>query len=77
MDLMKEKKLGFGCMRLPLLDKNDQTSFDFELIEKLFDFFLDKEFTYFDTAYTYHGYHAEEAVRKALQFRSILLYITA
>lgn len=66
MDLMKEKKFGFGCMRLPILNKDDQTSFDFELIDKLFDAFLDKGFTYFDTAYTYHGYHAEEAVRKAL-----------
>ncbi len=66
MDLAEEKKLGFGCMRLPTLDKDDPVSFNFELIEKLFDAFLDKGFTYFDTAYTYHGYHAEEAVRKAL-----------
>ncbi len=66
MDLMKDKKFGYGCMRLPTLDKNDPASFDFELIEQLFDAFLDKEFTYFDTAYTYHGYHAEEALHKAL-----------
>ena len=66
MDLMNEKKLGFGCMRLPVLDPQDQTSFDFEAIEKLFDRFLELGFTYFDTAYTYHGYHCEEAVRKAL-----------
>ena len=26
------------------------------------DVFLEKGFTYFDTAYTYHGYRAEEAV---------------
>ena len=66
MDLMNEKKLGFGCMRLPVLDPQDQTSFDFETIEKLFDRFLELGFTYFDSAYTYHGYHCEEAVRKAL-----------
>ncbi len=60
------KKLGFGCMRLPLLKNDDPTSFDFEKIETLFDRFLEKGFTYFDTAYTYHGYHSEEAVRKAL-----------
>ncbi|EKQ58106.1 MULTISPECIES: aldo/keto reductase [unclassified Clostridium] len=66
MELMKEKKLGFGCMRLPLLSKEDQTSFDYELIHKLFDTYLEKGFTYFDTAYTYHGYHCEEAIRKAL-----------
>jgi uncharacterized protein len=66
MELMKEKKLGYGCMRLPLLNKEDQTSFDYELINKLFDTYLEKGFTYFDTAYTYHGYHAEEAIRKVL-----------
>lgn len=66
MELIKEKKLGFGCMRLPTLDKSDPASFDYERIEELFDAFLEKGFTYFDTAYTYHGYHAEEAVRKTL-----------
>lgn len=66
MELMKEKKFGYGCMRLPLLNKEDSTSFDYELINKLFDIYLEKGFTYFDTAYTYHGYHAEETMRKAL-----------
>ena len=66
MDFMKEKKFGFGCMRMPVKNKEDQTSFDYETIEALFDKFLEQGFTYFDTAYTYHGYHAEEAVRKAL-----------
>lgn len=66
MDLMKEKKLGFGCMRMPVLDASDPTSFDYEKIEHLFDMFLEQGFTYFDTAYTYHGYQAEKAVKKAL-----------
>ncbi len=60
------KKLGFGCMRLPLLDKDDQTSFDTETLNKLVDTFLERGFTYFDTAYTYHGFKSEEAVREAL-----------
>ena len=50
MDFMKEQKLGFGCMRLPVLDASDQTSFDYDTIEKLFDTFLEQGFTYFDTA---------------------------
>ena len=66
MDLIKEKKLGFGCMRMSLLDPDDLTSFDYEKIEQLFDRYLEQGFTYFDVAYTYHGYHAEEAVKKAL-----------
>lgn len=57
---------GFGCMRLPLLQPDVPQSFDYEMIYRLFDAFLERGFTYFDTAYTYHGYHAEEAVRKAL-----------
>lgn len=57
---------GYGCMRLPLLRADEQDSFDYERIERLFDRFLERGFTYFDTAYTYHGYHAEEAVREAL-----------
>jgi len=66
MELMKEKKFGYGCMRLPVLNQKDQASFDYELINKLFDTYLEKGFTYFDTAYTYHGYHAEEGIRKVL-----------
>ena len=29
------KKLGFGCMRLPILDANDHKSFDKEQIFKM------------------------------------------
>lgn len=66
MNLVNEKKLGFGCMRLPLLDAGKPNSFDYAKIEELFDLFLNRGFTYFDTAYTYHGYEAEQAMRKAL-----------
>ncbi len=66
MELMKEQKFGFGCMRLPVRNASDQTTFDYEKIEKLFDRFLEEGFSYFDTAYTYHGYQAEKAVKKAL-----------
>ena len=51
---------------MPLKEKDDPTSFDYEKIGALFDDFLARGFDYFDTAYTYHGYRAEEAVRKAL-----------
>ena len=50
---------GFGAMRLPVLKKMDATSFDYEKMEQLFDAFLEKGFTYFDTAYTYHRYEGE------------------
>lgn len=60
------KKFGFGCMRLPLLNKDDQTSFDMETLNQMVDTFLEKGFTYFDTAYTYHSYQGEDAIREAL-----------
>ena len=66
MELMEKKKLGFGCMRMPVLEAGKPASFDYEKIEELFDAFLEQGFTYFDTAYTYHGYEAEKAVKKAL-----------
>ena len=42
-------------MRLPTLEKDDPASFDYEKISALFDAYLAQGFTYFDTAYTYHG----------------------
>lgn len=53
-------------MRLPLLEADRPDSFDFAAIEALFDTFLARGFRYFDTAYTYHGYEGEKAVRRAL-----------
>ena len=63
---MEKYQFGYGCMRLPTLEKDDPASFDYKKINALFDAYLAQGFTYFDTAYTYHGYHAEEAVRHAL-----------
>ena len=66
MNQTENKKLGFGCMRLPVLEAGKPDSFDYEEIKKLFDAFLEQGFTYFDTAYTYHGYEGEKAIKKAL-----------
>lgn len=63
-DLMK--KLGFGCMRFPLLDENDPQSIDIEQVKKMFDVFLANGFTYVDTAYPYHEGMSEKAVKEAL-----------
>ncbi len=60
------KKLGFGLMRLPLLDKNDKKSIDVELTKKMVDTFIERGFTYFDTAWMYCGFESENAIRKAL-----------
>lgn len=60
------KKLGFGFMRLPITNKEDQTSIDFEQLNRMVDIFLERGFTYFDTAYMYHNFVSEIALREAL-----------
>ncbi len=60
------KKLAFGMMRLPLLDENDESSVDFDQVNKMADLFLEKGFTFFDTAYPYHFGNCEVAFRKAV-----------
>ncbi|WP_110953470.1 aldo/keto reductase [Anaerosinus massiliensis] len=63
---MEKKKLGFGFMRLPLQDKNDATSIDMDTLNQMVDTFIERGFTYFDTAYMYHAGKSEEAIREAL-----------
>lgn len=60
------KKLGFGCMRLPLTDSENQSSIDFEQLNKMVDTFIEEGFTYFDTAYMYHNFKSENALKKSL-----------
>ena len=45
------KKLGFGLMRLPQTDANDPKSIDIERTKEMVDLFMQRGFTYFDTAY--------------------------
>lgn len=66
MDLAPKKKLALGTMRLPLLDEADQTSIDIEQVKKMVDLFMEKGFTYFDTAWMYHDFESERAVKAAL-----------
>ena len=66
---MSGKKLGFGLMRLPLTDPDDESSIDIELMKQMVDTFLARGFTYFDTAWMYCGGRSEEAAREALVSR--------
>lgn len=61
-----KNKLGFGFMRLPLKDKSNQTDIDYDTLNKMVDTFLERGFTYFDTAWMYMGYESEIAIREAL-----------
>ncbi|MBQ3106543.1 MAG: aldo/keto reductase [Eggerthellaceae bacterium] len=65
-DFKATPKLGFGCMRLPLLDPDDQKSIDIEQFKEMVDVFMEAGCTYFDTAVVYHETESEVALRKAL-----------
>lgn len=58
------KKLGFGLMRLPVL--NGDEHIDLAQVNRMVDYFLEQGFTYFDTAYPYHMGFSERAVKSAL-----------
>ena len=63
------KKLGFGLMRLPLSNYEDKGSIDMEQTCKMIDAYIERGFTYFDTAYPYHDGKSEEAFREAVAKR--------
>ena len=59
----KNKKLGFGLMRLPRL-AGDGDVIDVEQTKQMVDLFMEAGCTYFDTAWIYPG--SEDAMRQAL-----------
>lgn len=60
------KKLGFGCMRLPLLENGEV---DTALFTKMVDKFIAEGFNYFDTAHGYVSGKSEPALRECLTSR--------
>ena len=66
---MSDKKLGFGLMRLPSLDPNDPSKIDMEQMKKMVDTFIERGFTYFDTAWMYCAFASEKAAKEALVSR--------
>lgn len=60
------KKLGFGCMRLPLAGRDGSRSIDMAELTLMVDEFLARGFDYFDVAATYLDGMCETAIRRAL-----------
>lgn len=60
------KKLGFGFMRLPLLNKEDQKSVDLEQVQRMVDLFMARGYTYCDTAWMYHDFASEDVVGRTV-----------
>ena len=59
-------KIGFGFLRLPLLDPKDDQTTDYEELNKMVDAFMASGQNYFDTAWTYMKGESENAIRKAV-----------
>ncbi len=53
-------------MRLPLLDPSDADSVDIEHVKVMVDKFIERGFTYFDTAWMYVGFASENVAKIAL-----------
>ncbi len=60
-----EKKLAFGCMRLPM--KDDKV--DYDEFNKMIDYYIEQGFNYFDTAHGYIRGQSEIAIRECLAKR--------
>ncbi len=58
-------RLGFGTMRLPLLDK-DPAHIDAEQVDRMVDYCMEHGINYFDTAYPYHSGMSETVIGKSL-----------
>ena len=63
------KKLGFGLMRLPMREGAQTGTVDLEQVMQMADLFLERGFTYFDTAWMYCGFSSENAVKTVLTDR--------
>jgi hypothetical protein len=59
---MAQGKLGFGFMRLPVID-GVQENIDFEQLKQMVDEFMGNGFTYFDTSYAYHKVRKNEWIQ--------------
>ena len=60
------KRLGFGLMRMPTIDKTNAADVDIEQVKKMVDLFMEKGFTYFDTAFMYNGFASESVAKTVL-----------
>ena len=59
--------LGMGCMRLPLLDEDDDARPDQEKVNRIVEEAMEAGIRYFDLAYGYHEGNCERVMKEALK----------
>ena len=60
MEMPEIKKLGFGLMRLPYSESEQWGHVDLEKTRQMIDAYMAEGFSYFDTAWVYHGGFSEK-----------------
>lgn len=65
--MVTDKRLGFGAMRLPLLEDGEQI--DIAQTTRMADLFLERGYRYFDTAWMYMGFRSQRVIKEVVSDR--------
>ena len=68
---LKLSALGFGLMRLPVLDK-DNSRIDYEAAQEMIHYAMAHGVNYYDTAYAYHEGQSERFIGQVMKDLSLI-----